>query len=84
MIHSIPEDQFNLAKATITDVGFMGLFPKGLLQVIQSYHREIKRTQSTNEATFRSLSDKLITAFLYRPITLQKKIRFCSPKRKKV
>jgi hypothetical protein len=83
MIHSIPEDQFSLAKASITDVGFMGLFPKGLLQVIQSYHHQLKCTHPTTEANFRSLSDKLITAFLYQPITLQKIIQILLAKKKK-
>jgi hypothetical protein len=33
-IHSIPEEDFDMATATITDVGFMGLFPKQLISKI--------------------------------------------------
>jgi len=81
MIHSIPEDHFQLATATIIDVGYLGLLPKGLIQVLQDYTQELKQARSTHECRFMELMDKLITAFIYRPITIQKTIQIMLAKR---
>jgi len=69
-IHSLPEDKFDMANATITDVSFMGLFPKALLQILLQYANEIKWL-NRDDNKFRTLIDDLITAFIYRPITMQ-------------
>jgi len=37
LIHSIPEDDYCMAKATITDVIYLGLIPKDLIHEMQSY-----------------------------------------------
>jgi len=83
MIHFIPEDQFNIATATITDVGYLGLFPKGILQVLQRYTQDVKRSTPTKENQLNKLIEKLITAFIYRPITIQKTIQIMLAKKKK-
>jgi hypothetical protein len=70
-IHSIPEEAFNMVTATITDVGFMGLFSKQLLQIVAKYANDIKKSNQDNDK-FISLIDNLVTAFIYRPITMQK------------
>jgi hypothetical protein len=70
-IHSIPEEDFDMVTATITDVGFMGLFPKQLLQILAKYANDIKKSNQDNDE-FISLIDNLVTAFIYRPITMQK------------
>jgi hypothetical protein len=62
-IHSILEEEVNIASATITDVGFQGLFPKGLLQVLYKYAREIER-MNQDKTEFIALIDELITAFI--------------------
>ncbi len=73
-IHSLPEDKFDMANATITDVSFMRLFPKALLQILLQYANKIKRF-NRDDNKFRALIDDLITAFIYRPITMQKIIQ---------
>jgi hypothetical protein len=83
MIHSIPKDHFQLATATIIDVGYLGLLPKGLIQVRQGYTQELKHARSMHEHRFMELTDKLITAFIYRPITIQKTIQIMLAKRMK-
>jgi hypothetical protein len=83
MIHSIPEDHFQLATATIIDVGYLGLLPKGLIQVLQGYTQELKHARLMHEHRFMELTDKLIMAFIHRPITIQKTIQIMLAKRMK-
>jgi hypothetical protein len=71
-IHAIPEQNYDIATATITDVGFMGLFPKTIFQVMRKYGREIERFNDAGSADFYKLVDDHIAAFVYRPITIQK------------
>jgi len=73
-IHSILEKEFDIASATITDIGFLGLFPKSLLQTLYRYAKKIEKN-SNEKNEFLTLIEKLITAFIYRPITLQKIIQ---------
>jgi len=75
LIHSIPEYNFSMAKATIIDAIFLGLFPKGLIQVLQTYAQRFKNSRTADEQTFTNLMNKLITAVIYRPITMQKAIQ---------
>ena len=80
-IHSLPEDKFDIAAATIIDVGYLGLLPKSILQVLIDYSYQIKRdNQDDNE--FAQLRDKFVTAFVYRPITMQKVIQLMIAKEK--
>jgi len=72
-IHFLPEADFDIATATITDVGFTGMFPKPILQELKRQSRELKELNQDYE-TFDTLIDKLVTAFIYRPITIQKVI----------
>jgi hypothetical protein len=81
-IHSIPEDDFDVATATIIDVGFLGLLPKVILSTLYQYARDIKRT-SDNSGNFEKLIEKLNTAFIYRPILIQKVIQLLITKQKK-
>lgn len=76
-IHSIPENEFDISSATITDVGFLGLFPKPLLQILNHYTRKMEKDNQacSDSSEFKILIDILITAFIYRPITLQKIIK---------
>jgi hypothetical protein len=69
-IHSLPEDDFDISSATITDVGYSGLFPKPLLQIMNRYAREIE-TSKQDASEFKILIDNLVTAFIYRPIIVQ-------------
>jgi hypothetical protein len=41
-IHAISEENFGIATATIIDVGFLGLFPKTILQVLRWYNAPVK------------------------------------------
>jgi hypothetical protein len=66
-IHSLPEDDFDISLASITDVGYSGLFPKPLLQIMNRYAREIE-TSKQDASEFKILIDNLVTAFIYRPI----------------
>jgi len=81
-IHSIAEKDFDIATASITDVGYLGLFPKPILQTLYQYARDIKKFNQDNDE-FIDLIDKLITAFLYRPITMQKTIQLMIAEKKK-
>ncbi len=71
----------DIASTTIADVSFLGFFPKKLLQILQKYANEIKRFNQ-DSGDFISLIDNLVTAFIYRPITLQKIIRMMIAKKK--
>jgi len=66
LIHAIPEDAFDVAAATITEMSFLGLFPKNVFHILWSY----QRSNSGSE----KLVDDIINAFVYRPITMQKVI----------
>ncbi len=70
-IHAIPEDEFSTALATIIDIGFLGLFPKKIFQTLWKYERELERFNTTASGDYSKLIDNLITAFVYRPITVQ-------------
>jgi predicted membrane protein len=56
-----------MAFATITDVGFLGLIPKALLQILYRYSKEINPSK-LNNAVFLSLINTLVSAFIYQPI----------------
>jgi len=73
-LHAIPEDQLDISTATITDVGFLGLFPKRKLQVIHQYEKGIQENTTTEiaEPTFSILLNELISAFVYHPIMMEK------------
>ncbi len=40
-IHAIPEDEFDVALATITDEGLLGFSPKLIFQALQRHDTEI-------------------------------------------
>jgi len=83
LIHSIPEDDFCMAKATITDLIYLGLIPKDLIHEMQSYAQGIRTSQSDDDKnTFLRLIDQLITAIIYRPATMQKVIQIMLTKEK--
>jgi hypothetical protein len=71
LIHFIPEEDLDMATATITDVGCLGLFPKPILRELKRYARELKNLNQDVD-TFNALLEKLMNAFLYRPIIIQK------------
>ena len=83
ILHCIPEESFDMANATIIDVGFMGLFPKALLQTLASYAQEVKRKTPKSEHAFKRLTDNVISAFIYRPITMQQIIQIMLAKERK-
>jgi len=63
-------------------VGFLGLLPKIILSTLYQYARDIKRT-SGDSGNFEKLIEKLNTAFIYRPILIQKVIQLLITKQKK-
>jgi hypothetical protein len=73
-MHAIPEKELDVAQATVTDVGFLGLFPKKILQELRNYAREIETENESND-DFIHLMNQLLHTFLYRPITIQKSIQ---------
>jgi hypothetical protein len=79
-LHAIPEDQFDISSATIIVVSFLGLFPKKIFQVLQNYEQ---RYSSSYQATFQTLINELIMAFIYHPITIQKVIHILITQKKK-
>jgi len=75
-IQAIPEADYNIASATITDVGFLGLFPIKIFQELRYYAKEIEHRTPAESTEFLRLFDQLICSFIYRPITIQKIIHF--------
>jgi hypothetical protein len=73
-IHAMPEDDFDIATATITDVGFLGLFPKQIYQTLLHYSREMERCSATFGKEIMKLIDNIIATFVNRPVTMQKVI----------
>jgi len=49
-LHAIPEDQLDISTATITDVGFLGLFPKRILRAVKKIQQQ--RLQNPPSAFF--------------------------------
>ena len=72
-IHALPEQELVMSTATVTDVGFLGLFPKKVFQVLKAYAAELEQSYE-DVAAFLALQDRLFCAFIYRPIALQKVI----------
>jgi hypothetical protein len=83
-IHAIPEEEFNMATVTIIDITFLGFFPKKILQALQNYEKEIQRFNDENNVTFKTLIDNLVTAIVYRPITIQKVIHIMLAQQKDI
>ena len=73
-LHAIPEESFDVSLATVTDVSFLGFFPKRIQQELRRYYREIENITPTASGEFQALMDELIDAFVHRPITIQKVI----------
>jgi hypothetical protein len=70
-IHAIPEEEFDISTATITDISFIGLFLKMVFQAMKNYERECPN-RNFNSGECYSLMDALVKAFVYRTITIQK------------
>ncbi len=84
LIPAIAEQDFDLSTATIIDLCFLGLFPKGMYQVLRRYELEIKRFNSSEDATFRQLFNNLILAIIYRPIMVQNVIHILLANHKRI
>ena len=70
-LHAIPENELNMATATVIDVVFLGFFPKPVYLALQAYAREMERQKESN-AEFKTLSEWLVVTIIYRSITTQK------------
>jgi hypothetical protein len=75
ILHCIPEESFDMATVTIIDIGFMGLFPKSFMQILTTYTQELKQSISQTVHEFQRLTEIFVSAFIYRPITLQQVIQ---------
>jgi hypothetical protein len=73
LIHSISEETLSIDTATIIDVNFLGLFPKSLLHVLRQYKNRLK---GDLQAEFDKLITSLLSAFIYRAITIQRIIQY--------
>ena len=62
LIHSIPETHFDISSATITDVSHLGLFPKALIHLLQSFENEIKKSKPQDAPVFTAHIDNFMTA----------------------
>jgi len=85
LIQSIPEDEFSVETATIIDMGFLGLFPKTILDILHQYANTIKKTSNEEDCkSFIKLMENLLTAFIYRPVVIHKVIQLmlCHYKKK--
>ena len=85
LIHAIPEDLFDVASATIIDVTFLGFMPKTIFEAMRTYGYTIDRDKASEEYNkFQKLVDKLISAVVYRPITIQKAIHILIARQKNI
>ena len=66
-----PEKDYNIGTATITDVGFMGLFPKQVSQVMNNYAQDMERSKEDSSG-FRALQSRVVNSLIYRAVTIQK------------
>jgi hypothetical protein len=82
-IHLINENEFDIAAATIVDVGFLGLFPKAILQCLYKYANEMEKINQ-DKKQYMFLVNDIITAFIYRPIIMEKVIHIMLSKEKNV
>mmetsp|Transcript_25116 Transcript_25116/g.35970 ORF Transcript_25116/g.35970 Transcript_25116/m.35970 type:complete len:110 (+) Transcript_25116:1319-1648(+) len=73
LIHSIPEEILSIDSATITDVNFLGLFPKSSLAVLRSYKNQLKKDLPSD---FNKLIAGLIPTVIYWPLTIQRIIHY--------
>lgn len=73
LIHSIPEEILSIDSATITDVNFLGLFPKSSLSVLRSYKNQLKKDLPSD---FNKLIAGLIPTVIYWPLTIQRIIHY--------
>jgi len=48
-IHAIPEDDFDIASATIMDISFLGLFPKEIFQAMRKYGYKYEKSNQSEE-----------------------------------
>jgi hypothetical protein len=69
--HVLQEKDLDIACVTITDVGFLSLFLKHILQTLYHYTRCLRNSNFDKEK-YLSLVDNLIMVFVYRPIVIQK------------
>jgi hypothetical protein len=79
-IHAIPEDTYDIATASITEVSFIGLFPKQIYHVLRSYGKQ----HPAIAAEFNNLIEDLISAFVYQPLTMQKVIHILIARQKEI
>ncbi len=70
-IHAIPEEEFDISTATITDISFIGLFLKMVFQAMKNYERECPN-RNFNSGECYSLMDAFVKDFVHRTITIQK------------
>ena len=79
-IYAIPEDTYDIATASITEVSFIGLFPKQIYHVLRSYGKQ----HPAIAAEFNNLIEDLISAFVYRPLTMQKVVHILIARQKEI
>ena len=72
-IHALPEQEFDIGSAPITDVAYSGFFPKAIIRELHHYARAI-RTSNEDYAEFITLIENLPTAVIYKPFLVQKVI----------
>jgi hypothetical protein len=58
-IHAIPEDDFDIASATIMDISFLGLFPKEIFQAMHKQHLYIGQLLYRKSSIFLLQNTKL-------------------------
>lgn len=72
-LHALPEQEFDIGSAPITDVAYSGFFPKAILKELHHYARII-RTSNEDDTEFTTLIESLTTAVIYKSIVVQKVI----------
>ena len=68
----IPEEAFDVATATVTDVATQGFFPKRIYQELRRCTREIEISTPTEGPEFKTLFSELLDAFIRRSVMMQK------------
>ena len=81
-IPAIPEAAFDVATATVTDVAFLGFFPKRIYQELRRCAREIENSTPTEGPEFKTLFNELIDAFIRRSVMIQRVIHMLIAKQR--
>ena len=77
LLHSIPESKFDISRATIMDLYYLGLDPKGVVKEMLKFKQKIKKKgDNILLQAFQQGKRQLLASIILRTISTQKVISF--------